>query len=254
MKNHIIDTLGLNVARHTTGFNMGLTGLAASVVYGAAPTAPSTLSQYTREGLSAQAGYLTALAAVIDLALRDVVAAAAEHAGASPDTGAIIGSEFVRQERAELLGALSALAQKNAATAARRVRDFVTRVDLAVMAGRNTMSGALVAARIVEGQAPVSFRVLDTLGRKWKTTDYAAALVKGAMQGIYANTFATIAAEAGVDLVEVIYPDEVHDNHGLLVSLSGAKGRLGFMSVRDEIFHPNSEAQLRPYGGDDVSA
>ncbi|CAG9228848.1 hypothetical protein [Burkholderia vietnamiensis] len=253
MKNHIIDTLGQTAARHTTSFNMALTGVVSALIYGAAPTAPSTLSAYTRDEQSVESSYLTTMAQVIDEGLADVVAAAAESANVSltQDQAMALVRETV-PARNELLGQLAALAHKNGMTASRRVRDFVTRVDLSVMNGRNSMSGALVAARIVESQVGMTFRAADTLGRSWKTTDYAAAMVKGVLQTAYADTFARAAALAGHDLIRVIYADQQHDNHGLVLSLSGAKGKVPFMSARDEIFHPNSTATLELAGGDRV--
>jgi len=249
MKNHLIDTVGQVFEQSYRSFHLALTGLVAESMTGAVPTSARAIDAFRRASDQLEQSTLTLFADWLGSALADAAETALKDTGAAEFPASLPGEviDAARAVRAEVLGTLSAALQKDCAAAAKRMRDFCLRVDLLMTRRGYPYEEAVRSARIAEQQKPMSFAVLDTLGRKWKPSTYAGSTVRSAMQTTYADTFARAAAALGASQVQVSYPDPSHDGHGQLLSLAGGT-HPSYLSMRDEVFHPNSGATLALVG------
>jgi hypothetical protein len=240
MKNHLIDTVGQAVEAHYRAFLLALTAMTADAMSGRGPTGPHARAQTTAAMMQLQGNVLTTIAGLMDSAIVDLLANAAP--AASDALGELLMND-AHAQRAAALGTLAAAMHRDVITAVKRLRDFSLRVDMLMQTSRRRYSAAVEAARIAETREPISYHQFDVAGRKWKASVFAAATVKGALQGLYADAVVRAAAAEGVTTLEVRYPDPAHEGHGQRVSLTG-DAHPSYLSLRDEVFHPNSSATL----------
>jgi hypothetical protein len=247
MKNVIIDTLGEFAASQTAGYQAALANLVSEGMNVTAP--PRRLALATMQRL--QASTLTALAAVFDTAVTDIVHAAIVNAHPdAPDALVAAISADAASTRNAVLGTVSAALSKDAEVAPARLREFALKVELVLAAGGRGYSSAVMHAAIAERQRGITFGQTDTLGRRWKSAQFVAATLRGALQHVYADAFVRAAAARGDEGVALQYADPEHEGHGDVIPMSG------YLDVRNEIFHPNSRATLArvdAQGGGDVS-
>lgn len=246
MKNHTIDTVGQVFEQAYRSFQLALTGLVAESMTGAVPTAARAMDTFRRSSDQLEHSTLTLFADWMGSALGDVAEFALEDSGVSavpeslPDQ--LVAS--MQATRAEALGTLSAALHKDCVAAAKRMRDFYLRVELLMVNRGYPYPEAVRSARIAEQSTPLSFVVLDTLGRKWKPSVFAGATVRAALQTTYADAFVRISAATGATHVLVRYPDPAHEGDGQILTLTAEDAYPSYLSMRDEIFHPNSSALL----------
>ncbi|MEZ2310751.1 hypothetical protein AB6809_29325 [Paraburkholderia sp. RCC_158] len=251
LKNHTTDTIGALVEQTYRSFHLALTGLVAESMSGAVPTSARAMNTFRLNSDQLEQSTLTAFANWLDSGLADASESAVNDAGAAGQVPEPLVADIVktaRATRAEVLGILSAALHKDCAVAAKRMRDFYLRVELMMVNEGCPYENAIRAVRIASQEKPLSFAVLDTRGRNWKPSVFAAATVRAALQTTYADAFVRIAAARGASRVQVSYPDPAHEGNGQILAISDGGVHPSYLSVRDEIFHPNSSALLAVAG------
>jgi hypothetical protein len=241
MKNVIIDTMGEFAASQIIGYQSALAGLVAEAMN---PNAqPRRVMLATMQRL--QASTLTALAAVFDTAVTDVAHGAVVNA--YPDTPDQVAAQVATDARATrdaALGTVSQALARDAEVAHARIRDFHLKVEMLLASGGRGYSSAVIAAGISERARGITFGQTDTLGRRWKSSQFISATLRGALQGIYADAFVRAAAAHGASSVALQYADPEHEGHGQVIPFAESDDAPGYLSLRNEIFHPNSRATL----------
>jgi hypothetical protein len=241
MKNVIIDTMGEFAAQQVTGYQTALAGLVSDAMNPNAPTRREFAASVQR----LQASCLSALARVFDTAVVEVSQSGIVNA--DPDAGLDVRTQIAadaQQGRNQALATVAQALSRDGDTALARVRDFGLKVQLLLGAGGRSYSSAVIAASIPERARGINFGQTDAAGRRWKTATFTAATLKGALQGIYADAFVRTAAARGASGVVVQYPDPEHEGHGRVVPFADSDETPGYLTVRNEIFHPNSRATL----------
>jgi hypothetical protein len=90
-------------------------------------------------------------------------------------------------------------------------------------------------------EAPPRLLVRDRAGRAWQAETFVASLARDFAYQSYLDSVIERLDAAGVDMVQVVYPDPTHEHHGMPLRLD----EVGL--IRKTIFHPNSNATLVPY-------
>jgi hypothetical protein len=250
MKNVIIDTMGEFAASQIIGYQSALAGLVTEAMNPNAQPRRVMLATIQRM----QSTTLTALAAVFDTAVTDVAHNAVVNADPNaPDHVAAQVATDARATRDAALGTVSQALARDAEVAHGRIRDFHLKVEMLLAAGGRGYSSAVIAAGISERARGITFGQTDTLGRRWKSSQFVSATLKGALQGIYADAFVRAAAARGDTSVALRYADPKHEGHGQIIPFAESDDTPGYLTVRNELFHPNSRATLaRVEGGSDV--
>jgi hypothetical protein len=245
MKNVIIQTIGQAAEQHYRSFHLALGGILGAAMRGVAPTAPSSRAQAIAQIQQAQTSTLTALADLFDTGMRDVAGHAIDAAHPGLDSQEIlqlIDADLTDSRNAALATVAMAM-HRDSMVVSKRIRDFSLRVDLLSNSTRQNYQAAVTSAAIAESSRPLAFTQVDTAGRRWQPSVFAAAAIKSALQTSYADTFVRCAGAAGDTSVAINYPDPAHTDHGALLSISGDDDA-SYSSRRDALFHPNSTAAL----------
>lgn len=245
MKNTIITTAGQAFEQHYRSFHLALGGILGEAMRGVSPTAPSKRAQAMAQIQMAQTSTLTSLADVFDAGLRDVTGHAIETASPglrSPELFEQIDADLTDSRNAALATVAMAM-HRDSMVVAKRVRDFSLRVDLLMNSTRQDYQSALTSAAIAESSRPLALTQVDTAGRRWQPSIFAAATLKSVMQTAYADTFVRCAGAVGDTSVALSYPDPAHGDHGALLSIAGDDDTT-YSARRDLLFHPNSSATL----------
>lgn len=115
--------------------------------------------------------------------------------------------------------------------------------------GATTAGGRGGAAAIAGALAALNFDFLDRSGKRWTSTRHVGVIWRHALLLAWNETALLRAAGVGLDVLEIAHPDAGFGELGTLVATdeeADAEGALPWSEVRDEVFHPNSMAWLRP--------
>lgn len=138
---------------------------------------------------------------------------------------------------------LAAQAERDVVAVAKHLSTLAQRVDMKVRSGRHTIMSAVAAVLIDDRTAP-TFRYVDRLGRNYKATKHVRDLYRQHLLNVYNEVYLDIMAEYGVTTLEVTHPEPSYKWAGTLVSIDGEGDDPLYYDVRDEIFHPGSDAVL----------
>jgi hypothetical protein len=139
---------------------------------------------------------------------------------------------------------LSAQVERDVTAMSQHLRIAAQRVDLYVRSGRYTKTGAVTAIMMEDTSAP-TFRYVDRLGRRYKATKHIRDIYRLHLLNTHNEVYMDTAAEHGVTHVQVEHPDPAYKWHGAELSIvSGIDDAPLYYDVRDEIFHPGSNAIL----------
>lgn len=91
----------------------------------------------------------------------------------------------------------------------------------------------------------VNFYFTDRSGRRYPSQKFIRQLFRHTLLTAAVETFALEAASYGVTELEITHPDKNHSFNGELITLVETPNVLTLADVRDDVFHPNSNAFLR---------
>lgn len=117
-------------------------------------------------------------------------------------------------------------------------------------AGHQRARGAAETAR--GALSALVFEFVDRSGRRWPSPRHVMVLWRHALILAWNETALLRAAQIGLRALQVDHPDASYGNRGVLVSTADqdetfeGEDLLPWLEVRQEVFHPNSVAWLRP--------
>lgn len=153
-------------------------------------------------------------------------------------------AEFIFSAAAYTAQLIAAQAERDTVAVAHQVRSDALRVDLYARSGRHTETSAIAAVVLDSGQGP-SFRFVDRLGRRFKSTKHIRDTYRHHLLSVYNEVYLDTVADHGHDTVRVTHPDTNYKWNGDTLALVGDQGDFPlYYDVRDEIFHPSSNAIL----------
>lgn len=127
---------------------------------------------------------------------------------------------------------------------AQAVQSNEMRIDLYVRSGKHTPVSA-AAAVALENQSDPNFRFLDRAGRQYKSTKHIRDIYRSHLMNVSNEVFIAVAAEYGHESVIVDHPSPEYAWRGERLDLfPDSGGEHFYFHVRDEIFHPSSDAFL----------
>lgn len=139
---------------------------------------------------------------------------------------------------------IAAQAERDVMSLMQHISTNAMRVDLYVRSGRHTASSAAAAVMIEDSQAP-AFNFIDRAGRRYKSTKHIRDIYRASLINISNEVFMDVVASAGHDSIFVQHPDPSYKWHGAeLLVISGAEGLPLYYDVKDEIFHPSTNASV----------
>lgn len=140
---------------------------------------------------------------------------------------------------------LAAQAERDIMAMAQHIQGTALRIDLYVRSGRHSPSTAAAQVMIEDNQMP-AFRFVDRMGRKFKASKHIRDLYRLHLLNVYNEVYMDVVAEYGHETVRVAHPEPSYKWQGqeLLIVSNLSRDLPLYYDVKDEIFHPSSEATL----------
>lgn len=238
-----IDMIAKRVAQQHALFTQGLTGALARALDQRDPTTARARSELGAEVRSMGHSFVERMTREIDIAIDQL-----RELG-TKDAGVALGHsdwESLREHtdaiKDDATSALVLAAERDANVISTTHRRFALMVDLSQSDYRIGRTTAMIRARFGVIRA-LRFNQPDRLGRRWDSTVYVEVMLRGYLLHAYVESRLFALARNGVDLIRVDYPD--HEHHGMTFSITGnAPGVPSYADVRDEVFHPRSNASI----------
>lgn len=138
---------------------------------------------------------------------------------------------------------------------AQHVRRQAQRIDLYVRSGKFTPTSAASKVALEEGNTP-AFRFKDRLGRVFKSTKRVRDVYRQHLLLTYNEVYIDALGARGEQFVMVAHPDPNYRWAGTRLALVPDTDAPLYYDLRDEIFHPGSNATVTAWreGEDDVPA
>jgi hypothetical protein len=105
------------------------------------------------------------------------------------------------------------------------------------------MSQAAAAVMLEDNGGPM-FRFMDRAGRNYKSSKGVRDTIRLHLINAYNELYMAAVFEHGHDIVQITHPDPNYKWFGKQVAIVSGRDLPTFYEVRDEIFHPSSEARL----------
>lgn len=147
---------------------------------------------------------------------------------------------------AELENSVRVQIERDVASLTRGLRVAGLRGALSAKAGGLAPHVALARLRGVPGQLVPDFTYMDRAGRRWPSAKYVRTLWRHALVLGWNESALLTMAEHGVSFAEVRHPDADFAEAGTRVSLTEDPQHVSYEQLREDVFHPNSNAWLAP--------
>lgn len=125
------------------------------------------------------------------------------------------------------------------------LRSTVLNVQLAAQSRGLHYRSALIEYRIGNA-SELHFFFHDRRNQKWPSRKFVRSVVRHNLIAAYNETVLMTMATHGVGMAEVVHLDAKADVQGIEIALSSGSSLPTYAEIRNEIFHPNSDAWLRP--------
>lgn len=141
---------------------------------------------------------------------------------------------------------IASQAERDVMTMAQHIQAVALRVDLYVRSGRHTPTTAATQVMIEDRQSP-AFRFVDRLGRNFKVSKHIRDLYRQHLLHTYNEVYMDVVASHGRESVRVDHPNPDYkwfDEELAIVTGGEASDLPLYYDLRDEIFHPSSDATV----------
>lgn len=136
-------------------------------------------------------------------------------------------------------------AERDVISLGQYIRREAQRIDLYVRTGRYSAATAAAQVLIDDQQIP-QFRFQDRLGRLFKSRKHIRDVYRAHLVNTYNEVYMDVLSEFGETTARVTHPDTSYAWFDKVVAIDPAAGETIplIYDVRDEIFHPGSNATL----------
>ena len=224
-----------------------LTGVLATALDGQNPDSGMTRSTMAVHAGETSSLYLSRAEYDLHITVAAVIAGAIADAGMKNSTKITPEHLAVMLDNADqvveyLATRLRAIAVGNIAVIINELRRLRLTTSLLQISGTSRF-GALMQARM--GRiGELRFITPDSLGRKWRSTDFVASMISKDLMQLYVESFLYCAALDGDTHAMVIYPDHDHEDNGMIFTIAGDEENT-FDNIKDNIWHPHSTAEVQ---------
>lgn len=150
--------------------------------------------------------------------------------------------EFIFESMAYTARLIAAQADRDVVAMAQHIRNNAIRIDMNVRGGKSP-SQAAAAVMMDDSQNP-AFRFVDRIGRNFKSSKHIRDTIRQNLRNVWNEVYMDAVFSHGHETVTITHPDPNYKWFGVEVSLLSDRGTPTFYDIRDEVFHPSSEARL----------
>jgi hypothetical protein len=152
-------------------------------------------------------------------------------------------TEHLSDSESYLLHELSIQIERDIAFLKQSLRKAALQVTIGARAQKIPIRAALMQYRI--GNATELFFFFhDRRNQKWPSRKFVRAVWRHHLLSLYNETVLLTLADHGIDKAQVLHANPQANSHGMIVSMSSGTAMPTYSEIRNEIFHPNSDAIL----------
>lgn len=151
--------------------------------------------------------------------------------------------ELLSATQSYLESELAAQVARDIALLLRRLRGAALEIGLAAQVQGTPFRTAAIQWCAHRGDT-LRFHVADRRGRKWPSQSFVRAAWRQTLLDVYNLSVLETLAEQGIDHAVVRHPSPDGAVDGLVVALLPGTDHATYAEIRDEVFHPNSDAVL----------
>lgn len=108
----------------------------------------------------------------------------------------------------------------------------------------HSLNDSQIAYSLIYNHKDLNFYYTDKLGRKINSTKYIRTITRDYMVKNYNDLIAGAAILNGIQTATIENTDETHKDNGKVIAINNPN-EVNYFSIREEIFHPNSNSILR---------
>jgi hypothetical protein len=108
----------------------------------------------------------------------------------------------------------------------------------------HALNDAQVAYSLIYNHKDLNFYYTDKLGRKINSTKYIRTIARDYMVKDYNDLIAGAAILNGIEEATIENTDETHKDNGKVIAINDPN-RVNYFTIREDVFHPNSNSILR---------
>lgn len=149
---------------------------------------------------------------------------------------------FIFESVAYVTRLLAAQADRDVVAMADQIRTNAIRVDLNIRAGRTSSQAA--AQVLAEDSSNPAFRFVDRAGRSYKSSKVVRDTIRQSLINVYNEIYMSAVFDHGHEIVEVTHPDPNYKWFGRKIAIVSGRDLPTYYEIRDEVFHPSSEARV----------
>lgn len=151
---------------------------------------------------------------------------------------------FLEQSHSFLMAEIWAQLQRDVEALVKRYREFGLMVDLTARHGNISREQAILKT-LAGAQAGVRFTFKDRAGRLHISQRFMRTLWRHSLVCLYADFYMLEAVSLGAEAIEITNTDPNHLFTGHIINVAD---NADYLSLREEIFHPNSTVILKAIG------
>ena len=142
-----------------------------------------------------------------------------------------------------LLHELSIQIERDIAFLKQSLRKAALQVTIAARAQRIPLRAALIQYRI-GNTTELHFFFHDRRNQKWPSRKFVRAVWRHHLLALYNEVVLLTLADHGIETAMIRHADPNYHSHGLVIAMSSGTSLPTYSEIRNEIFHPNSDAVL----------
>ncbi len=150
-------------------------------------------------------------------------------------------SDHLRDAENYLQHELTVQIERDIAFLQQSLRKAALQVSIGARAQNVPIRVALMQYRI-GNTSELHFFFHDRRNQKWPSRKFVRAVWRHHLLSLYNETVLMTLADYGQDMAIVIHANPDADSHGLVISMSSGTALPTYLEIRNEIFHPNSDA------------
>lgn len=225
----------------------GLRGIQAQALTQGNLIAPAVLERVARQGYQIAERYLTSerdnIAQTTQQIATDAQQRAQSDLGVSSDTALTARTSELLSLAGEILrNEIVIQAERDVGKLKGELRQAALEVELAAMSQGISRESALIQQRLNAGKTAFTFQ--DRAGRRWASQKYIRTIWRQHLLTSWNETYLTTLADHGVTTAEIQHPDPASRFAGMKISILPSTDLPSYGELRQEAFHPNSEARV----------
>lgn len=151
--------------------------------------------------------------------------------------------EHLRDAENYLLHELSIQVERDIAFLKQSLRRAVLQVSVAAQAQRVPLRVALMQYRI-GNTTELHFFFHDRRNQKWPSRKFVRAVWRHHLLSLYNEVVLLTLADHGLDTAMIVHASPDYHSQNMVISMSSGTSLPTYSEIRNEIFHPNSDAVL----------